>query len=194
MSGEEFSTITKPLKIQEDDNMDYKPWELYPHIWKTEASFWAYLRGGLRRAVWEKSPIKLDFKNKDVKKPPEGYTGRAKSGKDCALSGEWLCKSKLQVDHKKGNISLLSWEDVLPFILHLVPKPEEMQLVGVEAHKIKSYAERYGMTFEEAVVEKKVIKAAKDANSWLIERGHKPAKNAELRRNQIREIMKEGLD
>lgn len=84
--------------------------EKYPHIWPTKASVWSYLRGALRRALWEKYPVKLSFKNKSVSKPPEGYTGRAKSGTECSLTGEWTGKSKLEVDHKLGNKSLLCEE------------------------------------------------------------------------------------
>lgn len=140
-----------------------KPWEEYPHIWKTEAAFWAYLRGSLRRAVWEKSPIKLDFKNSQMIPPPKGYTGRGKKGQYCALTGEWEMTSKLQVDHVEGEMSLTSWDDVLPFLLHLIPKSfDDMQLVTIEAHKIKSHLERYGEkkgleTFEQAKADKMVI-------------------------------------
>lgn len=136
---------------------EYKPWEEYPEFWKTEAAWWSYLRGGLRRGLWEKSPIKLDFKNKACHEPPEGYTGRAKSGAICALTGDFVGKSKSEVDHIEGHMSLTCWEDVLPFIMHLAPPKGSLQLVEKEAHKIKSYAERVGITYEEAVIEKDAI-------------------------------------
>ena len=166
---------------------DRKVWEEYPEIWKTESAFWTYVRGGLRRGLWEKSPIKLSFKNANVSKPPEGYTGRAKSGTYCALSGEWEGKSKLEVDHIEGNVSLTCWEDVLNFILHLIPPPNSLQLVTKEAHKIKSYAERQGISFEEAFATKKAIALQKDKidKEWLIERGIEPGSNAKTRREQI---------
>ena len=31
-----------------------EPWEAYPDVWPTKASFFSWLRGGLRRALWEK--------------------------------------------------------------------------------------------------------------------------------------------
>lgn len=138
-----------------------KLWELYPHIWPTKAKFFAWLRGGLRRGLWEKYPPKLELKNKLCTKPPEGYAGRAKSGTICALTGEWVGKSKLEVDHLVGHVSLNDWEDLLPFILHLLATDDKMQLVDKEAHKIKSYAERQGISFKEALCEKEVIKACK---------------------------------
>ncbi len=165
----------------------FKPWEWYPHIWKTEASFWSYLRGGLRRGLWEKSPIKLDFKNKNVSKPPDDYTGRAKTGSYCALTGKWVGKSASEVDHKDGNVSLLSENDILDFIKHLIPPPDSLQLVDKEAHKTKSYAERYGLSMEEARARKKAIQIEKDKKVFetLENHGIIPEKNAKLRKEQL---------
>lgn len=138
------------------------PWEEFPEVWKTQSAFFTWLRGGLRRAIWEKYPPKINFKNKKCMPPPETYTGRAKSGDYCALSGEWIAKSYLEVDHIKGNVSLREWEDVVPFIRHLCTSDDNMQLVGKEAHKIKSYAERSGISYEEARIEKEAIRLMKD--------------------------------
>ena len=37
-----------------------------------------------------------------------------------------------------------------------------MQLVGKEAHKVKSYSERKGVSFDDALLEKKVIQIIKN--------------------------------
>lgn len=138
-----------------------KLWELYPEIWSTKAKFFSFLRGNLRRALWEKYPVKIQFKNRACSPPPEGYTGRAKSGLVCPISGEWTGKSMLEVDHIKGEASLRDWEDLEPFILHLLTTHDNMQLLSKESHKIKSYAERVGISLEEAILEKKVIQFKK---------------------------------
>lgn len=168
-----------------------KVWEEYPELWKTEAEWWSYLRGALRRALWEKSPIKLSYKNANCFAPPEGYTGRAKSGAYCSLSGQWTGKSKMEVDHLEGHKSLLCWEDVLPFINHLVPKRGTITLVDKEMHKIKSYAERMKITFEEALITKQAIALCKENKDkqWLIERGITPASSQTKRRQQIIEEL-----
>lgn len=167
------------------------PWEKYPHIWPTKSSFFTFLRGGLRRGLWEKYPPKLEFKNKACSKPPEGYTGRAKTGAYCALSGEWTGKSKLEVDHIKGNVSLQDWDDVLPFIIHLCSTEDNFQLVSKEAHKIKSYSERMGISYEEAVIKKEAIQICKmDEKKWLQEKGIVPASNATKRREQVEEYLR----
>lgn len=172
---------------------DYKPWEEYPELWKTEGQFWTYLRGCIRRGLWEKSPVKLDFKNKNCSPPPKDYTGRAKSGQYCALSGKWEGKSKLEVDHIEGNVSLSSWDDVLPFILHMIPPKGSMQLVTKEAHKIKSHQEKRGFeTFEEAAADKEAIQICKgNEKKWLEERGIVPESNAKARRQQVFEKLLE---
>ena len=171
-----------------------EPWTEYPDVWKTEAAFFSWLRGALRRAVWEKYPPKLIFKNENCHPPPDGYTGRAKSGNYCALSDDWEGKSKLEVDHIIGNAQFKSWDDLLPFVEHLCARGkkrgQEFQLVTKEAHKIKSYAERQGIPYEEAVIAKEVISICKgDDKQWLTERGVVPASNLEKRKVQIREVL-----
>ncbi len=167
------------------------PWELYPHIWKTKASFFSYVRGGLRRALWEKYPVKLEFKKEQLKPPPIGYEGRAKSGTKCALTGEWTGNSKLEVDHIEGNASLNDWDDILPFVQHLCTVKDNMQLVEKEAHKIKSYADKHGLTFEEAKVIKEAISICKgDEKEWLISKGFIPEGNAKKRRTQVEDYLR----
>jgi len=176
--------------------MSKKLWELYPDIWPTKSSFFTFLRGSLRRAVWEKYPVKLQFKNEQCDPPPVGYTGRAKSGTNCALTGEWEGKSKLEVDHIKGNVSLQDWEDVLPFVQHLCASKDNLQLVTKAAHKIKSYADRMGITFEEASIVKEAIAICKIKGNdkvWLEAKGIIPDSNAAKRRKQIEDKLRNSV-
>lgn len=175
-----------------------KPWEDYPHIWPTKARFFTFLRGAMRRALWEKYPVKVEFKNETVTPPPEGYVGRAKSGTTCSLSGEWYPKSKLEVDHKSGNVSLQEWEDFMPFIAHLLASKEQMQLVGKEEHKIKSYAEKQGISFEEARAVKHAIakiaelKSPAKVKKFLVDVGFSEAAitNASMRRQAMEQYYR----
>lgn len=175
------------------NNLPFEPWVWYPEIWPTKSKFYTWLRGSLRNAVWNKSPIKITFKNQACSAPPEDYTGRAKSGAYCALSGEWEGKSKLDVDHVIGNVSLNNEEDILDFIKHLIPPPNSLQLVTREAHKVKSYAEKQGISYQDAEAEKKVIQIIKDKKDKqvLLESGITPASNAKKRREQLLELLKE---
>ena len=174
---------------------------MYPDIWKTKAAFFSWLRGQLRRALWERYPPKLKFKNENCHTPPKGMQTKAKSGAYCALSGQWTGKSQLEVDHIVGNVSLNDWDDFVPFCQHLLTTTNKMQLVSKEAHKIKSYAERYNITFEEAIIEKKVIAFNKlsvneqreELEKLFGEETASNATNADLRAKLYRQYVEKGL-
>ena len=168
------------------------PWEVEGSPWKTKAAFFTWLRGCLRRAVWETYPLKLQFKNSQCFPPPENYTGRAKSGNFCALTGEWTPKSYLEVDHIIGNASFRDWSDIQPFVKHLCTTPTNMQLVSKEGHKIKSYADKHNITFEEAFIIKTAIAIIKDKKDkeFFIERNLEIPSNATSRRDNIIRILK----
>lgn len=140
-----------------------EPWEEYPAVWPTKAKFFAWLRGCFRKAVWNRYPGKVLFKNKVCGPPPADYSGRAKSGAPCALTGIWTGKSALEIDHIKGEASLRDWCDVESFVRHLCATESNLQAVSKDAHKIKSYSERVGITFAEAVIEKQVIAFGKES-------------------------------
>lgn len=169
-----------------------EPWIEAPHLWKTKAAFFLYLRGALRRAVWEKWPPKFEFKNALCKPPPPEYTGKARTGSYCALTGKWVGKSAAEIDHIHGHVSLQDWDDVLPFIQHLCASKDNMQYVDKEAHRIKSYADRMGITFKEASAIKQAIAIckAKQDREFLAAQGIVPASNAAGRRKQIEQILK----
>lgn len=172
------------------------PWEEFPEIWPTKASYFSWLRGCLRRGIWEKSPVKLKFKNESCGPPPDSYTGKGRSGANCALTGVWECKSRLEVDHKKGGVSLNDWEDIPGFVAHLSRVSyRDLQLVTKHAHKIKSYAERKGISFEQAVIEKKVIEFTKESapkQKKILESfgiSGEGLKNGAARKESMREIL-----
>ena len=169
-----------------------EPWEEFSDIWPTKARFFSWLRGCLRGGVWNKYPPKLMYKKSLCQVPsPEWYKGRAKYGGVCALTGDWNVQSKMEVDHIHGNVSLNDWSDVLPFIQHLCAQKNNMQVVSKEAHKVKSYAERMGMSFEDAQLEKQVIATLKDKRETarLLRENRMIAKNDAERRQKVREIL-----
>lgn len=176
-----------------------KPWEEYPDIWPTKASFMTYIRGGIRRGLWEKHPVKLEFIKKNRFKAPLGKkTVRNPDGMvwacRCALTGEIVRQSDCQVDHIKGNHSLKTEEDIKDFIMSMVYVSEnDLQMVSKEAHKVKSYAERQGIDFEEAQTEKEVIKfkklSASNQQNELLRLGLVVGSNSEQRINTYREYL-----
>ena len=140
------------------------------HVWKTESAFMSWLRGGIRR-MWSKHPVRIEFmKQNRIRIPNPNKNGKAKEvwGGICALTGELTPQTSLEVDHKKGNHSLRSIDDIQSFVEGiLLVTFDDLQLVSKDAHKIKSYAEKYNMTFEQAKVHKEVIEICKDKQKVL---------------------------
>lgn len=179
------------------------PWENYPHIWPTQASFMSYIRGGIRRGLWEKHPVKLEFIKKNRIRVPLGKkTNRNPEGLvwgcRCALCGKIFRESDCQVDHIKGNHSLKTVEDILEFIKSLIfIREEDLQIVDKECHKIKSYAERNNISFKEAGFEKEAIKFSKkkveEQKEILLALGatKEDTKNAKIRRECYRRLLGE---
>ena len=160
-------------------------------IWPTDAAFFTWLRGAMRKALWQFHPIKLKYKKSCVQPPTPEYTGRAKGLIQCALTGEWVGQSMAEVDHVEGHSSFKCVDDLLPYMMHLA-LPKELQCVSKEAHKVKSYAERTGLTYEEAVIEKKAISIIKNKKDkqFFTDRGLSIPSNAKKRRTEIVDILK----
>ena len=172
-----------------------KMWELYPEHWKSESAYMSWIRGGLRRYLWSKNPVKLDFiKENRIKIPNPNPRGKVKEvwGGVCALTGETFVIGGMEVDHKQGNHSLKTMDDLVPFFEGIVMvKKEDLQLVSKEAHKIKSYSEKEGVSFEQALAEKKAIKLIKDKvdKQFLIDHNVTPESTQARRRQQIVEVL-----
>lgn len=168
-----------------------KLWEIYPHIWSSESAYMSWLRGGLRRYLWSKNPVKLEFiKQNRIKIPNPNPKGKVKEvwGGVCALTGETHVIGDMEVDHISGNHSLKTLDDLVPFVKGIVMVTlEDLQLVSKEAHKIKSYAEKQGISFEEAKIEKEVIELIKQKKDkeYCIEHNVPVQSTQALRRKAI---------
>lgn len=174
-----------------------QPWELNPKIWKTEAAFWNYLRGGIRQ-IWSRYPAKLAWKEQQVVDPPPGYTGRAKKLGKCHYCGEMFAKSHLEVDHVDQAGTCNSWETAGEFLRALLDCNDNWVLACKPCHKIKSYAEREGINFAEALLEKRVIahekRGVKDVVEFCKKHGYTDTQlsNGPKRRNALRAILRGG--
>ena len=170
---------------------DKKLWEIYPHLWATESAYMSWLRGGIRRYLWSKNPVKLEFiKQNRVKIPNPNPNGRVKTvwGGKCALTGGYFVLNELECDHKVGNHSLKTLDDLVPFVKGIVMITlDDLQFVSKEAHKIKSYAEKQGISFEEAKIEKEVIEIIKQKKdkAYCIENNLVVESTQALRRKTI---------
>lgn len=171
------------------------PWIEHPNIWKTRSAFMSFLRGGIRRALWNRSPIKLEFikqNRRKIKNPnPRGKVETVWGG-TCALTGKEFPLNQLEVDHVVGNHSLNNLEDIQSFIENIVLVSfDDLQFVSKDAHRVKSLADKMGISFNDAYVEKQAIQICKgDSKQWLLDKGVQPTSNAKSRREQIVEILK----
>lgn len=151
-------------------------WDYYTHIWKTEAAYLSWIRGRIR-SIWATSPQRSEFiKSQSLKLPKydeKGEPSRYKNGKiksykafrcneckticyDCdKISG----RKTYAVDHKVGNHSLRTFDQAPVFFdAMLRVKAEDLQILCNECHSIKTYAERYDMSLEDAKIYKIAIK------------------------------------
>lgn len=185
------------MNTEEKEDKLQKVVDAYPHVWKTKSALLSWIRGGIRRSLWNKSPQKLEFIKKNrIKIPNPNPNGRAKEvfGGVCYITGEALPLDKLQIDHKIGNHSLMSLDDLQAFIegIALVTE-QDLAFISLEAHANKTYAEKHGISYEEAKATREAIAICrnKQDTKWLEEKGISPAKNQAGRRTQIIDILRE---
>lgn len=173
-----------------------EPWQLYPDIWKTKASFFNYLRGSLRR-IWSRYPAKLEWKKSQGQEPPADYKGRAKKLGTCHYCSGAFPISSLEVDHVAQAGSCNSWDTAQEFLHNLLDCNDNWVLACKPCHKVKSYAERMGILFEDAIVEKRVIEFTKKGKDEVLafckKYGYSVSSlgNAEKRKQALTAIYKE---
>lgn len=138
-----------------------EPWEMYPEVWDTKSKFFTYIRGNMRK-TWMRYPAKIIWKNTKLVIPPHGYTGRAKKLGQCEYCANWFAASHLEVDHIDQAGSCNSWDDFTQFVKKLLDCNNNWRLSCKPCHKIKSLAERKGVSMEEAALLKDVIATIND--------------------------------
>ncbi len=172
-----------------------------PHsIFKTRSSYWSYIRGCLRRAS-SRNPLKTNWKkamlrpiSKEDRKKKKFHPSTKNVG-NCVICGDIFPGSKLEVDH----ITPSSCKDratAQEFLFHcLGTTTDQYQLLCKPCHKIKTLADRLGVTFKEAVIEKDVIAfkkyKAKEQIKTLGLLGLEPEANGAKRIQQFRKWKNE---
>jgi len=166
-----------------------EPWNRDDVPWKNEPQFWNYVRGNLRKALWNRSPIKIALKKAAAKPAPA--TSRAKTIIKCEFCMEWFPASKIEVDHIEPCGKLNSWDSLQPFITKMIRLEKGGRMLCKPCHKIQTYAERHNMTFNTAKYTKEAInitkKPAKEVIEWMKKESiwKKECKNAKERRKII---------
>lgn len=174
-------------------------WEKYPKIWKTQSAYMSWVRGGIRRGLWNRHPIKIEFlKSKTIMIENTNPRSKARfpevKGCICEICLGKFKATECEVDHKTGNYSLKNMDDLRSFIEGIIEVDmDDLQMVCKSCHKIKSYADKYEMSFEQAKATKLAIELVnkKKDKQWLEQRNIVPASSQAKRREQIiKEKMK----
>lgn len=182
--------------------LTFKPWVEYPEIWKTEAAYLSWIRGGIRRYLWSKNPVKLEFV-KSARKMITNPNVKLRKGRPkvwggvCELCGCEHPLKNMEVDHKTGEHSLKKVSDIQKFVEGIVfVRKEDLAFLCKPCHKIKTNAERKGLSHEDSAIDKAAIIICKQSapmvKSWIIERGEVPARTVKERRDQVTRLLKEG--
>lgn len=173
----------------------YRPWVEYNHIWKTESAYLSFIRGGIRRYLWSKNPIKLEFEKENKVPIPNDNPRSMKrfptvAGGRCEHCQGLFKQSEMEVDHRTGEHSLRSIDDLQKFVEGIVlVRKQDLAMLCKPCHAIKTYAERYGLTIDEAKPVKQAIdfekKGVKKVVAFLNQNGYNAASNKDKRRDQL---------
>lgn len=162
------------------------PWQDFPKIWKTEACYWSWLRGNLRR-IWNHHPVKVEFM-REKRKRIIGKRGKEIWGGECVICKKDFPAKEMQVDHVIDAGSLVSTDDITPFVTKLLMcSKDNLQYVCSPCHKIKTHSERRKISLSLASAEKKAIAILKETKDIVFLKEHNivPESNAKKRREQI---------
>ena len=160
-------------------NSDKNPWETPEGkvVWKTEAQYWNWVRGALRR-LWADYPLRKVWKKNSLRpltqeeKASGKFHPSTKNVGDCVFCKEVMAGSKLECDHIVESEGCTDRRTAEKFLWHCGGQTStNFQLVCKPCHKIKSYAESKGISFEDARLEKQAIQWEKENKGVNVQRG-----------------------
>jgi hypothetical protein len=136
-------------------------WEEEYTPWDTKAKYLNWIRGGLRK-LWSRHPVKTELKKQNRKKK-KNDKGRLVWHNQCNRCSGWFVTKDVQVDHLKPNPPFTELTDIGDYAINLLDVAiDDVQLLCKECHSLKTYAERYGVSMEEAKKRKAEIKRKKE--------------------------------
>lgn len=168
-----------------------KPWLTLPLVWKSEAAFMSWVRSGIRRSLWSRSPIKVEFlksRKKRIANPNPRGKVKEVFGATCEICNKDFPMKDIEVDHKQGGHSLKTIDDIQKFIEGIVCVSfDDLAILCKPCHKNKTHSEKKGVTLEQATAERIAIALIRDKQDkqWLEERGITPESTQAKRRIQI---------
>lgn len=155
------------------------------------------VRSAIRQA-WMKSDVKLAYLySKTI--PDMDDSTRTKWLVPCEICGKMFKLTDVQIDHKLGNHSFTKVTDFENYFNNILMVGfDDLQILCEDDHLSKTLSEKLGISFQEAVLEREVIKVCKmkaaQIDKWLGDRGVKVAKNPQARRDAVRQCLIEEKD
>ena len=107
----------------------------------TEARYFAFIRGALRRAA-QKYPVKYQVKDAARRPKPKGKAGRHHFEYKCNKCKKWFQGKEVEVDHITPAGSLKTFEDLPGFVERLFCEPEQLQVLCKPCHRMKTNEEK----------------------------------------------------
>lgn len=163
----------------------------------SEKALCSAIRSAIRQ-VWMKHPTKLAYLYERTI-PDLDPSTRTKWLIQCESCGEMFKLGDVEINHKVSENQLLSFKDVLPFTQSILGVGfDDIEVLCKDCHATFTYSERYGVTIEEARLEKDVIKKINQKvatqKKELLAAGFKSSDitNEEKRREAYRKLIKEG--
>lgn len=119
---------------------------------------------------------------------------------ECNQCGKMFTLPEVNVDHIVGEFVCTNREEFMSYLFNRLDVGfDDLQILCIDnkkknhigCHQIKTLAERQGLTWNQAVIEKQVIDICKKKQDkqFIKESGLVPESNAEKRREQVREIL-----
>lgn len=99
----------------------------------TEASFWSWIRSGLRQMSCRWPPL-ADIMRTN-RRPYSGPDKRTKFEHQCQLCGGWFPAKLIEVDHIEPCGTLKSWDDMATFAQRLFCEAEGLRKTCVECNQ-----------------------------------------------------------
>ena len=175
-----------------------KPWLVKGVPWKTESSFWVWVRGILRKG-WSRHPVKIEYirlHRKRIVNPKEKSRKAHPTvwGMTCEICQKDHSQGDIEIDHKGDNATFTGIQDTESYVKHLYMVDfDSLRALCKPCHKIVSHAQNTGLTFEQSAVAKKVIATTKELSvkeivAYLHSKGYNDASNAQKRKAALTEL------
>lgn len=134
-SNTQKSATKKPRKTTRRPKTDKVPRTRAGGQW-TEASFWGFIRSGLRQMSRRWPPRKLA--ELAVRRPYTGDNARQKWEYQCAECQKWWKGAEIEVDHITPCGTLKSFDDIAGFAERLFCEIDGFRVVCIHCHKLKT--------------------------------------------------------